>query len=249
MPAHAPLPPFTIRESPRARRVRLRVTAEEGLVVVVPRAFPRSRVPALVEQRREWAVRALAETREQLARRRSDSGDAGPETVPTVVRLLALGEELRVVLAASASDSVRATERDGAVVLSGAVEDVVQCRAALRRWIARRAASELPALAASVAAEHGFTPAHVGVRGQRGRWGSCSRRGHITLNRTLLFLPRPLAVYVVLHELCHLTHLDHSRAFHALLAEHDPAATARRRELRDAQRHVPEWATERCTGE
>lgn len=249
MPSEAPLPPFTVRESPRARRVRLRVTAEEGLVVIVPRAFPRSRVPALVEERREWAVRALAQTREQLVLRRRESGDAGPQTVPASVRLRALGVELRVVVRPSASSAVRAVERDGHLVLSGPVEDVRQCRAALRRWLGRKAARELPALAAAVASERGFTPTHVGVRGQRGRWGSCSRRGRITLNRCLLFLPRSLAEHVVLHELCHLTRMDHSPAFHALLAEHDPMASARRRELRHAQRHVPEWATERDTGD
>lgn len=245
MPSESPLPPFTVRESPRARRVRLRVTAEEGLVVIVPCRFPRSRVSVLVRERRAWAERALAQTQAHLARRRSESGDAGPDTVPDVVRLQALGEELQVVLRPSASTSVRAIERDGRLILSGAVGDVGECRAALRRWLARRAAPGLTALAAAVASEHGFAPSGVGVRGQRGRWGSCSRRGHVTLNRMLLFLPRPLAEHVVLHEMCHLERMDHSPAFHALLAEHDPTATDRRRELRDAWRHVPEWATER----
>ena len=57
----------------------------------------------------------------------------------------------------------------------------------------------------------------------------------------LLFLPSDLVDYVLLHELCHTVRMDHSAAFWALMAEHDPDCRAKRRLIKHADRHVPPW--------
>jgi predicted metal-dependent hydrolase len=64
-----------------------------------------------------------------------------------------------------------------------------------------------------LAAQHGFTVKAVTVRAQRTRWGSCSPTGRISLNWRLLQLPPSVSDYVLLHELAHLTHLNHSARF------------------------------------
>jgi len=69
------------------------------------------------------------------------------------------------------------------------------------------------------------------VRSMRTRWGSCGLDGHITLSVELLHAPRRLIDYVIVHELCHLSHLDHSAAFYFQLAHCLPDWRQRRREL------------------
>ena len=70
------------------------------------------------------------------------------------------------------------------------------------------------------------------VRDQRTRWGSASARGTISLNWRLSLVPPNVAVYVVVHELCHLVEMNHSPAFWALVEGHLPGYRERRRWLR-----------------
>ena len=75
-------------------------------------------------------------------------------------------------------------------------------------------------------------PASISIGRQKSRWGSCSSSGRIRLNACLAKLPEQLAEYVVVHELCHLRHLNHSAKFHALLQQLLPAAKQHQRELK-----------------
>ncbi len=70
-----------------------------------------------------------------------------------------------------------------------------------------------------------------GVRFMRSQWGSCATTGRIVLNTHLVKVPERLIDYVVLHELCHLVHHDHSYRFYALMRAHMPDWEARRLEL------------------
>ena len=81
----------------------------------------------------------------------------------------------------------------------------------------RQAKAELPLRLAELASRYGFTYNKVTIKHNSTNWGSCSTRGNINLNLNIVRLPHPLRDYILLHELCHLKHHDHSRAFHLLL--------------------------------
>ncbi len=67
---------------------------------------------------------------------------------------------------------------------------------------------------------------------QNTRWGSCTPPGTISLNIGLMKLPEALRDYVLIHELAHLNHPDHSKAFWAEVAQHDPNYKAHRKKLK-----------------
>jgi len=81
----------------------------------------------------------------------------------------------------------------------------------------RQAKAELPPRLSGLAVRYGFTYNRIAIKHNASNWGSCSAKGNINLNLNIVRLPRTLQDYVLLHELCHLRHQDHSHAFHLLL--------------------------------
>lgn len=81
---------------------------------------------------------------------------------------------------------------------------------------------EIRAMVRAWAQQIGVEPKRIQLRDMYRKWGSCSSKGNITLNTALCYLPRPLAEYVVLHELVHLRVFNHGKAFKAMMSEHMP---------------------------
>lgn len=81
-------------------------------------------------------------------------------------------------------------------------------------------------------AHYGFLYLRVAIRDQRTRWGSASRKKNLNFNYRIVKLPEHLADYIIVHELCHLAHLNHSEAFWDAVARTIPDHRARRAELR-----------------
>jgi predicted metal-dependent hydrolase len=86
-------------------------------------------------------------------------------------------------------------------------------RSTVEGFLRALAREELTARATHLAAVHGRPCRRVTVRNQRSRWGSCSPRGAVALNWRLIQMPPAVADYVILHELAHLGHPNHSAAF------------------------------------
>ena len=83
------------------------------------------------------------------------------------------------------------------------------------RLLKEKAAQLIPARVAYYAPLVGVRPASVHIRCQKTRWGSCSNRGSLNFNCLLMLAPSQSIDSVVVHELCHLKHMDHSKAFYA----------------------------------
>lgn len=112
-------------------------------------------------------------------------------------------------------------------------------RSVLESWYRQQAWLYLPLRLRQFAEDLRVRPTRITVRSQKTRWGSCSMRGTISLNWRLMLLPSDLADYVLIHELCHLRHLDHSPRFWALVSTLLPDYHERRCALRTVNAFLP----------
>lgn len=224
-------PEYSVRVSARAKRARLQVTLHGRVEVVVPQGFDPRGVADFVVRNQAWLHRAL----HRVAQYRAANGDAG---LPEALALSALGRTWVVDYTVAARARVLA----GGEALRVAGPDDAGRRAALHRWLHGTAKARLVPWLAEVSAELALPFRSASVRCQKTRWGSCSSRGNINLNRNLLFLPAYLVRYLFVHELCHIVHLNHSRDYWTLVSEKEPRYRELERELRHASRHVPLWA-------
>ncbi len=225
-----------IRISRRARRLSLRVYPDARVEVVVP---PRARardVEQFVAAHREW----IDDKRAVALRNRPQ-----PEVFPPAnITLAATGEIGRLHLAGGAG-ALRLTELEGGPAggilrVSGAM-DLARLRRALRAWLMRAARARLEPRVAKLAGSMGTGFSKVSIRRQRSRWGSCSVRGTISLNVSLLFQRPDVVDYLIVHELTHTRHMNHSARFWKAVEAHCADWRALDRELLQGWRHVPRW--------
>jgi predicted metal-dependent hydrolase len=110
--------------------------------------------------------------------------------------------------------------------------DHAAAAAALEGWLRAEARRVLLARVAALASVVGVTPTRISVRDQRSRWGSASRTGSLSFSWRLVLAPPFVLDAVVVHELAHLRHADHSARFWALARTHAPRTDEARRWLR-----------------
>jgi predicted metal-dependent hydrolase len=229
---------FEIQRSAKTHTLRLKLSARYGLVVVAPLELDKQRILKMVDSKATWIsdrLRSFAAVRHLMHDK--------PSARPQAFDLPALAQSWRVEYKETRSRTVGArTDQPGRLVVSGSIEDVDACHAALRRWLARHATSTLSPWLAQLAKQTGLTFADLAVKNQRTRWGSCSATGRISLNCKLLFLSRDCARYVMLHELTHLLEFNHSEKFWMHLRHFEPQTDLLHGRMRDAWKLVPIWA-------
>lgn len=229
---------YSIRRSSRARSLRLKLSAREGLVVVAPDALDRWKLAALVAAKAPWISERMAgfdSVRHLIATQSAEP--------PQAFNLPALGESWRVEYRQTRSRTVGARiDQPGRLIVAGSVNDPKASLEALRRWLVRHAAATLPGWVAGAAESAGLPCSDVTIKNQRTRWGSCSSARRISLNCRLLFLSSDLVRYVIWHELCHILEPNHSERFWAHLRQFEPRADQLHGRMRDAWKSVPIWA-------
>lgn len=229
---------YTIRESRKAKHVSLKISTAGDLEIVVPQGFDHNRIPAILQRKQEWIDRVTHQVEHQQAA----LGLSSSQQLPQQIDLQAIAQQWRVDYCPANHFTVRAVEQpDRRLVLQGEVSNQATCRFVLQRWVAYKASLHLAPWLQAVSQEFGFTFDTMKIRQQKTLWGSCSARKTISLNCKLLFLPDILVRYVLIHELCHTVHLNHSAEFWALVAQHEPDYRRLDRSLRDARYCVPLW--------
>lgn len=229
---------YTVRVSRRARRARIVVRPNMSVEVVLPHGLPHHHAASFVREKRGWIERSL----KRFGDLPQSEMREGAHHFPQQLLLDGVGLNLSISYLKTDSDHVRVIETPAGLKLRGSVDDQEKVKSALQRWLKKKARELLPEMLDELAKLHGYPYRKVTIRLQKSRWGSCSKAGNINLNAKLLFLPPQLLRYVILHELGHLKHLNHSPSFWKEVAMADPDYRSHIREMRVVSYCVPDWA-------
>jgi predicted metal-dependent hydrolase len=225
---------FSVRESGRAKRLSIKVYPRGRVEVVVPKRTRARDVQTFVDEHRDW----IEQTRASFAAKHPPE----PFSLPDFVNLAAIGRRVRVAYRGRRNaDTVRFRRHGDLVVLTGNTFDEAQCIAALKRWLAIVAKEELETWLRALSVRTGDSFKRMQVRGQKTCWGSHSSTGTISINYCLLFLEPVLVRYLMIHELCHARHMNHSRRFWRAVAQHEPDYKRLDRELGESWSRIPGW--------
>ena len=204
---------YAVRRVPRGRRLKVRIDAQHGVEVLLPKGAPLRAASSAVAELRPWIERELAARDALRARLRE------PGVLPFLDERLALVPE----------DGRVRVHRRGSALLVPAGEDAA---AALERWYRRAARAEIARRLDAASAASGTAYTSLTIRNQRTRWASCAGSA-MSFNWRLLLAPSRVLDYVVWHEVCHLEVSDHSPRFWRLLESRLPGWREPARWLRE----------------
>lgn len=222
-------PVYTLKRHRRAKSVRLH--AREGLHITVPYRFNLREIPAILEEHRAWIEKHLALILVQQK-----------EPLPEYIELKIYEETWRVIYEKSPS-KIRLLERAHLkeILILGDINNENLCRQKLVMWLKQKAKMILPMLLTKTSEQMQVNFKKISIRNQKTLWGSCTHDKSINLNYKLIFLPYSLALHVLIHELAHTIHLNHSARFWKLVEKFDPQWKTHHKQLRHGDEFIPKW--------
>ena len=222
---------WQVRISHRSRRLSVRVYPAGNVVVIAPKFTSPKLIQEFIAKHRDWINLRVDEcTARQLAM-----------VPPTELILPSIEQFIQIEYRQESTQAKLKSLGQGQLLLRGNLIETRTWSRLLTSWLTELAQHELELRLRKLATTHGLSYDRLQIRRQRTRWGSCATSGTISLNLCALFL-RPEALrYLMIHELCHTRHMNHSKQFWNLVAACEPDYLQLDKELNHAWKQVPAW--------
>lgn len=207
----------------RSKRRTLAIKISEGAVrVLAPNRFSDRKIAQVVATREDWIKKHLAKQQSLLADTPQRQWQQG-ETIPW------LGQPLQLHIQTGSTSAIERVNNQLQITLGSRVKHAQRkIRLLVIQWYQQQAQAWLDNYLPTA-----FTqPRQSRIASYKAKWGACTRSGEVSLSWKLWLAPEWVVTYVVQHELVHLTHFDHSKAFWQRVAEVNPDYRTAERWLR-----------------
>ena len=190
------------------------VTPDSDVLVKAPISTNREKIQQVLQKRAAWIVKQQSyflSFQPRLTERKYVSGETH----------LYLGRQYRLMIHEANQDSVKLLHGEIRVETT----DREKAKSLMKNWYLKLAREKFEKIASEWILKfksEGVEPNTLVIRDMALRWGSCTPKGKIILNPELIKAPRGCIEYVIIHELCHLVHQDHSPAFFRLQSRYMP---------------------------
>lgn len=197
--------------------IKIEVKRDGKVVVYYPNNCSRERAEQFVNTKKGWIDKKVGEITANYSKNIE---------LFDLQSLLLLGKKVNIQYEKSLKKPVLT---DTTLILpADAQNDIDKKKSYLRKFVKTSAADVLPQCVSHFAEKMDKCPTKIAISQQKSIWGSCNAKKEIRLNAKLIMLPISLMEYVVIHELCHLTELNHSAKFWALVNSYCDSAACRK---------------------
>ncbi len=193
--------PYKVIRNNRSKNIRLYVNVLGELEVRIPKRIKEDSISEILTRHSKWILKHLSNRQQKK-------------------EFYYLGRKLNVVQSFdmfSINNQFRLNENVLNIISPG--ENSLTVTDLFEMWLKQEATEYIPVRTAKLAVQFGFNYKRVTIRSQKSRWGSCSANGSLSFNSRLMKFDKDVIDYVIVHELCHLKEMNHSKKFWRLVGE------------------------------
>lgn len=210
---------YKIRHSIRAKNMIIRISPDTGLEIVLPRGFKPVNLEACLKSRESWIMARL------------NYCDRG--SLESSRQAMYMGQKYDIVPVVRHGAATEIKRLDGKIFATVPDDSPETLTTALEKWYRAQAGIIFEERVRAVNIKTGFRINRISIRGQKTRWGSCSRLGNLNFNWKLIMAPQAVIDYIVIHELAHLKEMNHSSRFWSLVESLCPDYKKHRKWLKE----------------
>ena len=212
-----------------AKHISLRINHKGEVIVTAPYKLSERKFNQLICAHQAWITKSLSYYTRQTQC-----------ILPEQIHLQAISKTWHIEYQKTNAHPKLMPLNDTSFIIFGAYDknNAIQL---LKRWITQQAKVHLYTWLKKISDEINLPYNSISIGHHRSQWGSCSQDKRISLNAKLLFLPPHLVEHILIHELAHTVHFDHSAQFWQLVASHDQCWRSHKQLLKDADSHLPSW--------
>lgn len=224
-------PPFIIRKSSRSKRISLRISQQYGLEIIVPSRTSEKKALKFLEAKHDWVKKYQHLLTPAIP----------TTTLPEQIDLKFINEQWKINPAKLKIKEKITVESETYDLNLNDHLTLTDQLYQIKLWLKHKSLQHLGERLDFLSRLHGLPYGKLKVGFQHSRWGSCSKDKNINLNCKLMLLPDPLVDYVIVHELIHTLHFDHSPKFWQAVAKLIPNYKDRIQQLKNLQPQLPAW--------
>ena len=213
---------IVVKKRSLAKTVSLKIAPDGRIQITMPPYAPLLAAKALIKTSRKQIRELASQYREKLSY--TENQQIG-KSHHLLIQKTAKPSSVKIV-----GTQILVEINEAESVESAANQQLIRSKILIA--LRKEAKSYLPRRLSFLAEEHGFSFARSKITHSSSRWGSCSSSGTISLNIGMMNLPFELIDYVIIHELCHTRHMNHSTKFWDEVAKFDPYYKIHRNELK-----------------
>lgn len=193
------------------KNLRIAIDADQQVKITAPLRASNSYISEVVKEKTPWIIKTILKLQNRQMLPLPSEYISGKKTSY-------LGKEYTLNVATA--KRVQVILLDGELVVQTKTSDADSVKRVVDKWYrdqAEKVFREYLDKGLAIMSDHDLRTPMLKIRNMKNRWGSCTRAGIITLNLRLIYLPEVCIEYIIMHELCHLRYLNHSRFFYAFL--------------------------------